>query len=229
MDSVVLSCLAFLLIHLFVAGSSIRRLLIDAIGQGAYFGLFSIASLGALIWMSTAYTDALEVSYEVLWSVSVIGQWGALALMLPATILVVTGLLTKNPTATMQEKMLLQGDKTTGILRVTRHPFLSGVAIWAAVHVFGNGDLPSLIFFGTFFVVVVAGARSIDHKRYVAYGSDWQKFASETSIMPFGAILQGRNSFKAGELGWKGLLGVALYAALVYFHASIFGISVVPT
>lgn len=228
MDAVVISCLAFLLIHLFVAGSAIRRLLIDAVGQGAYFGLFSIASLGSLVWMATSYNRALTGSHEMLWFASAAGQWATLILMFPAVVLVVTGLLTKNPTATMQEKMLLQGNAVTGILRVTRHPFLSGIAIWAAVHVFANGDLPSLIFFGTFFVVVVAGARSIDHKRYIAYGSDWQQFASETSIMPFGAILQGRNKLRLGEIGWRLLVGVALYAVLVYFHGSLFGISAIP-
>ena len=216
------------MIHLFVAGSSIRSLVISMAGQGTYFGLFSIASLGSLFWMAFSYNKALDNSYEMLWATSPLGQWIALILMFPALILIVAGVLTKSPTATMQEKLLLHGDGATGILRITRHPLLSGIALWSAVHVLANGDLPSLIFFGTFFVVVLAGSRSIDHKRYVAFGADWQRFATETSILPFGAILLGRNKFKPGELGWRALLGIALYAALVYFHPSIFGVSVIP-
>ncbi len=34
--------------------------------------------------------------------------------------------------------------------RFTRHPMLSGVTVWAAAHLLANGDLASLILFGSF-------------------------------------------------------------------------------
>jgi uncharacterized membrane protein len=36
-----------------------------------------------------------------------------------------------------------------GIQRVTRHPFLWGVAVWAFVHLIANGDVASLMLFGS--------------------------------------------------------------------------------
>lgn len=228
MDKLVLACLAFSLIHLFVAGSSVRQLLINVAGRGTYFGLFSIASLGSLVWMILSYNRVVRSGAEQLWNVGPAGYWVALVFMFPAVILVIVGLLTKSPTAVMQEKLLLQGNPAKGILRISRHPFLSGVAIWSAVHIFADGDMASLAFFGTFFVVVVAGARSIDHKRYVSHGESWRKFTSETSIAPFGAILQGRNSIKFKEMGWPLPLAVAVYAAFVYFHVDIFGVAPFP-
>ncbi|MGA7260503.1 MAG: NnrU family protein [Stellaceae bacterium] len=35
------------------------------------------------------------------------------------------------------------------MVRVTRHPFLTGVGLWALVHLIGNGDVASLFFFAT--------------------------------------------------------------------------------
>ena len=37
-------------------------------------------------------------------------------------------------------------------------------AIWAAVHIIGNGDAAAIIFFGAFLVTALAGMPSIDAK-----------------------------------------------------------------
>jgi uncharacterized membrane protein len=56
----------------------------------------------------------------------------AIILMLPASLLVVIGLTTPNPTSVAQEGRLAQPPQ--GIVRVTRHPFLTGVGLWALVY-----------------------------------------------------------------------------------------------
>ena len=45
--------------------------------------------------------------------------------------LVAIGLTTPSPTATGGESLLRSADPAKGILRVTRHPFLWGVALWS--------------------------------------------------------------------------------------------------
>jgi len=87
----------------------------------------------------------------------------AIILMLPAALLVVIGLTTPNPTSVAQEGRV--GQPPQGIVRVSRHPFLTGVALWALVHLIGNGDVASLIFFATWAIVALAGTVSIDAKR----------------------------------------------------------------
>jgi uncharacterized membrane protein len=50
--------------------------------------------------------------------------------------------------------------------------------------------------------------------------------AAATSITPFGAIVQGRNRFVPGEIGWLTLLiGVVAWAALLYLHPWLFGVA----
>ena len=54
-------------------------------------------------------------------------------------------------------------------MRVTRHPFLIGVGLWAVLHLVANGDVASFIFFGAFAVTALAGTVSIDAKRRRAW------------------------------------------------------------
>jgi uncharacterized membrane protein len=152
----------------------------------------------------------------------------AIALMLPAFLLVVLGLTTPNPTSMAQEGLVAQPPR--GIVRVTRHPFLIGVGLWACVHLVGNGDVASLLLFGALAIVSFAGTVSIDAKRRRTLGAAaWDAFAGQTSIIPFAAILAGRNTLSGQQMGWwRPAAGVAAYALMLGGHAHIVGISPFP-
>jgi uncharacterized membrane protein len=224
MLSLLLAALFFIGIHLGVAGTRLRGAAIAAAGQRGYTIAFSIASVIGLVWLIIAYNYA---PYLMTWGMLEWWKPWAIVLMLPATLLVVIGLATPSPTSVAQEIRLAQ--PAQGILRVTRHPFLNGVGLWALVHVIGNGDVASLIFFGNWAVVSFAGTVSIDAKRRRAAGDTWAKFARQTSILPFAAIVAGRNRFNLGEIEvWRWGLGLLVYALLLGGHGPIIGISPFP-
>src|SRR5271157_4126809 len=113
-----------------------------------------------------------------------------------------------------------------GIVRVTRHPFLIGVGLWAVVHLIANGDLASFIFFGSLAVTALAGTVSIDAKRRRALGRAWQSFAAQTSIVPFAAIAAGRTRFKLDEIAaWQWAAAIITYVLFLGGHSHIFGVS----
>jgi uncharacterized membrane protein len=146
-----------------------------------------------------------------------------------AFMLAVPGLLTPNPTSVRQEDRLEKPDAVRGIIRVTRHPFLWGVALWAAGHLMVNGDLASLIFFGSLLGLAVFGTASIDAKRRRALGAKWDAFAAQTSAVPFAAIASGRQSLKIGEVGWWRLgVAVIVWGALLFAHPLLFGVRALP-
>lgn len=225
MTALILAALFFVIVHIGVAGTRLRDGVVAAIGLRGYMIAFSLASVAGIWWLVAAYKGA---PYEPLW-----GQpnwWKIVAdvLMLPAFLLVVIGLLTPNPTAVAQEKLV--GQEPRGVVRVTRHPFLMGVALWAVLHLIANGDLASVLLFGAFFVTALAGAPSIDAKRRRALGGPaWDAFARRTSILPFGAIAAGRNTFDFGGIGWWRIgLGVLAYALFIGGHVHIVGVSPFP-
>src|SRR6516225_937510 len=157
-------------------------------------------------------------------------RWIQLGLTLLAFLLVVPGLLTPNPTSVRQEGALEKPDAVKGVLRITRHPFLWGVAIWAAGHLMVNGDTASLILFGTLLVLAIAGTYSIDAKRKRMLGDKWSAFAAQSSAVPFAAIAQGRQRLDLAGIGWWRLaLAIVIWAVLLVAHPYAFGASALPT
>lgn len=230
MTLLVVAALAFVLLHLLVSGTRLRDALTGTIGVGPYMGLFSLVSLGLIVWLSMSYGPArADALNAVWWTATPLTKWIQLGLTLMAFLLVVPGLTTPNPTSVRQEGALEKPDVVKGMLRITRHPFLWGVAIWAAGHLMVNGDLASLVLFGSLAALAVFGTTSIDAKRKRVLGATWDGFAGQTSNVPFAAIVAGRQPLKIGEIGWwRLLLAVALWAAMIFVHPLMFGVSPLP-
>ncbi|MBI4525856.1 MAG: NnrU family protein [Deltaproteobacteria bacterium] len=213
-------------IHFFISGTALRGKIVGFIGEKPFQGLFSLLSLIGIVWLSLAYGRA---EYVPLWGEPQALRPFALVVMLVAFIFVVLAFTTPNPTAVGGEALLAENEPAKGIQRITRHPFLWGVALWSLTHLVFNGDLASLIFFGSLLILAVGGPFSIDRKREKSSGDAWKRFATITSNVPFLALIQGRNSLKIDELGWRGvILALVLYALFLYLHKTFFGVSPLP-
>ncbi|HEY0646390.1 NnrU family protein [Phenylobacterium sp.] len=220
----------FIAIHLFVSGTRLRDGIIARIGQGPYTGLFVLASFAGLGWLGYGFAQARTESWNaVYWTVGDASRQVQLVLQLVAMLLIVPGLATRNPTSVRQESVLERPDAIQGMLRITRHPFLWGVAIWAFGHLVVNGERASLVLFGSLLLLALFGTASIDAKRKRALGATWDAFAAQTSNIPFAAILAGRQKLSLGEIGWwRILLGVVAWAALAWGHPYMFGVAALP-
>jgi uncharacterized membrane protein len=226
MLSLVLAAIFFVGIHLCVAGTRLRGRLVARVGERAYRGVFSLLSLVGIVWLCAAYSRTDEVP---LWQPLQLVRPAAIALMALAFAFVVLGLTTPNPTAVGAESRLADPEVARGMLRVTRHPFLWGVAVFSLVHLVANGDLASLVLFGSLALLSLVGTASIDRKRAAAHGERWRQFAAHTSNVPFAAIASGRARLDLAGLGWwRVALAAALFALALRYHASIFGVSPLP-
>ncbi|MDZ4867704.1 MAG: NnrU family protein [Alphaproteobacteria bacterium] len=227
MTMLMVAAAAFLALHLLIAGTRLRDAIVSGIGEGPYMGLFSLASAGGLVWLVISYNAAFAAGSDVLWNFGPgVSHLGIIVVAL-AFLFVVSGLLTPNPTGVGQLAAVAR--EPSGILRITRHPFLWGVAIWAAFHVAANGDAASVLFFGTLLVLAVLGTFSIDAKRARKMGDAWAAFAGKTSNVPFAAILAGRNSLKLGEiLTFRQAAALGAFVAALFLHAWAFGVSPFP-
>ena len=230
MSNLIAAALFFVLLHLLVSGTRVRDAIAGRIGQGPYMGLFSLASVAGLVWLGFAFAWSRAEPWNVAyWNLTPASGQIQLGLQLLALLLIVPGLTTPNPTSVRQEGALDRPDVVKGMLRITRHPFLWGVAIWALGHLLVNGDRASIVLFGAMFALAVFGTSSIDAKRKRALGPTWDAFAGQTSNVPFGAILSGRQTLSLGEVGWWRIaLAVVIWAALAWGHAYLFGVAALP-
>jgi uncharacterized membrane protein len=222
MPNLIAASAYFLLIHFGVSGTKLRDTLVARLGEGPYRGAFALASLLGLVWMGYAYRHAPTIP---LWGLVLGFRPAAYVLVLIAFIFVVVGLATPSPTRVGMESKLAQGsDIARGMVRITRHPFLWGVALWALVHLIVNGDLASLILFGSLLVLALGGTAAIDAKRRRSFGEQWMQFAAVTSNVPFAAIVAGKNRLGPAvvEIGvWRPLVAIVVYAMAFYLHGRV--------
>jgi uncharacterized membrane protein len=228
MTMLIVAALVFLGMHVLISGTRVRDALVRVVGPGPYMGIFSLASIAALVWLGIAYAGARHGPDPVYWGATPATKWIQLVVTLLAFLLIVPGLVTPNPTAVRMEATLDKPDPIKGILRVTRHPFLWGVALWAAGHLMVNGDEAGIILFGSLLVLSVLGTLSIDAKRKRALAEKWDAFARATSNAPFAAIAAGRQSLRLGEIGWRLVVALGVWAILLWAHPMLFGVSPLP-
>ncbi|MBP0494449.1 NnrU family protein [Pararoseomonas indoligenes] len=223
MIALVVAALIWVLLHVGIAGTRARAALAARLGEGGFRTTFSLASALAITLLVLAWRSAPTA---VLWSVPRPLGWVLVAAMLAAFILFAGSLMARNPTSVGQGGAL--SAEPAGVLRITRHPMLWSFAIWAAVHVVGNGDSASLVFFGAFLVTAALGMPSLDAKVAARDPQGWAGFAARTSILPFGAVLAGRNRVAWRQVVLPGLVGLLAWAAMLHLHPVIFGVSPLP-
>jgi len=223
MTPLVLAALAWLLLHVVVAGP-MRPGLVGRIGLKAYRGLFSLLSavaLAALIW---TYRTA---PYVEVWETTSTLALVPIVIMPVAFWLLVGSLRPSNPTMAGPDMKPATEMPVSGLTKITRHPMLWAFSLWAASHMVANGDVATWLMGGTILATSLNGMPSIDRKRAAQFPEQWQQFKEKTSIIPLLAVAQGRVRLKLSDLGiWNIIIGAWLYVIFIYFHAKLFGVPV---
>ena len=222
--SLVIAGIAFCGSHVLLSSTRLRGALRDQLGERGFIAVYSLTSLAIFAWFVAAYATAPTI---VLWPRQ---RWTALvpvSVMPLATILLVAGYSTRNPTAVGMERSARADDPAPGILSVTRHPVMWAIGLWAVAHLIANGDLSSLLFFGTLATLALGGTVLIDRKKQLALGSNWPRLAQVTSNLPFAALLAGRTKLRWREIGvLRVAAGLLLYAVLYLAHPIITGLPI---
>src|SRR5260370_10771692 len=128
----ILGLVLFLGVHTLTTERELRARLIASTGEGGYkigYALVSVAGLAMIVWGFAHYRAA--GMWEV-WTPPTAFKHIAVALMLPAVILVVAAYIRGR------------------IYTTLKHPMLAGVKLWAAAHLLAHGDLGSIILFRSF-------------------------------------------------------------------------------
>ena len=209
MTLLVIATLLFMGTH-FASSTPLRPKMVAALGEWPYRGVYSLVAfitLGLMVW---AYLGAPR---EMLWTPM---RDTPYVLMPVAFILVACGYW-RNPTIVGADRLLKSEDPARGMIRITRHPLMWAIMLWALSHILARGDVKSLVFFGSLLLVAGAGTLLMDARK--RSNPDFVRFAAVTSNLPFVAILQGRNRLNLREIGWlRPLLGLALFYAVLTFH-----------
>jgi uncharacterized membrane protein len=226
MDQFAIALGVFIALHVGLSATGLRRLAVGAIGEGPYRGLFSLASLASLAWMIWSFGQArIDPANTALWAPPDFFRHIAHLLNTLGVILAAGSFVTPAPTLAGFEGGLNKPDPAKGFLRITRHPFLWGIAIWGAGHLLANPEAAAIMLFGGLALMVLLGTRSIDRKGAARNPENWARFAAATSNIPFAALIQGRTKLALGELALPLAVGLAAALATGFFHAQLFGVA----
>jgi uncharacterized membrane protein len=226
MGELVLAAVLFVGSHFSLSSTAIRDTITARTGLWPFLGLYSVIAIASLIWMIWAYVNA---PYMELWPQTRWTRWWPSLVMPLALILMAYGYAAPNPTMVGQQIRAAARDPAPGILKITRHPIMWGIALWALSHIPANGDVAALILFGGMALLALGGAAHLDHRRRTTQPDGWQRFAAVTSYTPFVAIIAGRARFSLGDYDWTRLL-IALVAlgVLLFLHRWLTGVPAWP-
>lgn len=142
----VLGLAVFLGAHVFVTLRTPRAALIKDIGEGRYKGLMALVSLAGLVLIGYGFGQYRATGWIDVWSPPGWTYYITQILMWPASIFVVAAYSRGN------------------IWRALKHPMLVGVKTWAAAHLISNGDLGSIVLFGSFLAWAVYDRITLKHR-----------------------------------------------------------------
>jgi len=190
----VLGLILFLGTHCFSMARGRRAAVIGRIGEGPFKGLYSLLSLAGIVLIAIGYGQYRASGYIPVWDPPVWTRHLALLLVLIAFICVPAAYLPGH------------------IKHRLKHPMLAGVKIWAFAHLLANGDLGSILLFGSVLAWAVV-ARISAKRRDVA----------------------AQHGGTAAPAGWRNdilavVIGTVVYLVFAFWlHPLLIGVPVLPT
>lgn len=128
----ILGLVLFLGIHVLTTRRELRASIVNAMGEGAYKGVYSLVSAAGLALIVWGFAHYRATGWIDVWTPPTAFKHITVALMLPAVILVAASYIRGR------------------IYTTLKHPMLAGVKLWAFAHLLANGDLGSIVLFGSF-------------------------------------------------------------------------------
>ena len=104
----------------------------------------------------------------------------------------------------------------TGIMRITRHPQAFGQIIWCFAHTLWIGSSFTLITSVGLILHHLFAIWHGDQRLATKFGEEFYKYKKSTSIIPFMAIIDGRQEFKIKEFFRLSQFGILIAIAVLW-------------
>lgn len=174
--------------HVFVTFREARARLMAQLGRNGYRALFSVVAIVGLALIVWGYGDYRAHEWIQIWSPPAFMRHITVGLMLLSVIFITASFIPSH------------------IKNWLQHPMLASIKIWALAHLLSNGDLGSILLFGSFLA--------------------WGVYAR------IAAKRRGDLGATSASAGWANdaivvVVGIGIFIALgYYFHPHVIGVPV---
>lgn len=177
------------------------------------YSLLSVFMLGLVI------TSAKAAPYVEIWPQAGWHRFVMLAGMFLACLIAAFAIGRPNPFSFGGTRNETYNPARPGIVRLSRHPLLLAMALWAGLHVLLNGDLAHVILFGVFLAFSLLGGRIIDRRKQRQMGAGvWNALRSGTAEARIFAWPTNPADFVGRSAAATGV-----FAALLFLHQPVIG------
>jgi uncharacterized membrane protein len=188
----ILGLILFLGVHTLTTQRELRAGVVASMGESGYKIAYALVSVAGLALVTWGFANYRATGWIDVWNPPTAFKHITVALMLPAVILVVASYIRGR------------------IYTTLKHPMLTGVKLWAAAHLLANGDLGSIILFGSFLAWAVFDRISLKRR-------------PDAGAPPIPVGGPGNDLIAIA-------IGVVAYLALAFaFHPVVIGVAVVGT
>ncbi|MBU2643402.1 NnrU family protein [bacterium] len=205
--------------HIGLSTQNIRSGLTTRMGEKGFQGFYSLIALVTFAFLIAAFyfTKSTGERFLAAGSDHPAAVYICNILMLFAFILLFSGFTDRTPMG-----MVPTEAKARGIIRITRHPMNMAFALFGLAHLLTNRFAADWFFYSGFVLYGYLGSYHQDRKKMRTAGQPLADFVTETSILPFGAVISGRQPFKPGEISKIGLLlGIIVAIIVRILHPSV--------
>jgi uncharacterized membrane protein len=186
------------------------------LGPRLYRIIFALISLPLAVILIVYFFNHRYDGWQ-LWQVQGIPGVGALVWVLSA----ISFLFLYPATFNLLEIAAIQKPQVhlyeTGIIRITRHPQMVGQVIWCVAHTLWLGTSFTLVTSIGLVIHHLFGVWHGDRRLSQRYGEAFEMVKQRTSIIPFQAIIDGRQSWNWEEFLRPAYLGVAIFTGLLWW------------
>ncbi|MFM7348352.1 MAG: NnrU family protein, partial [Erythrobacter sp.] len=186
----------------FAMSHPLRSAMVRALGAKGFQLAYTLVSFATLGWVALAFraapTGDLPGSGEAGWIAATLITWPAMILL--------AGSLVGNPALPTPQAEAQARAEPKGVFRVTRHPMMWGIGLWAISHLVLFWSLRTTITAAAIGILALVGARLQDGKKQALMGEAWAEWESKTSYWPrWGQLLSvGAVPLIGGTALWLG-------------------------
>ena len=208
--------------HVVLTLGPIRRRLVRSLGEGAFVAVYSAIAIGTFAALVHYVALHRLADPQLAFAVTIPPVRGALiALSVAGFSLFVAAILIYPalPMALFRHRVR----PVRGVQQITRHPFFSGIAIWAAAHALLAPTPVTFVFFIGVIVLALVGGLHQDRRLVAEMGEPYRAYVAATSFWPLVAVITKRQKIVWREQPWLSY-GVGIGASLLLYqvHNHIF-------
>ena len=184
----------------FVMSHPLRGPMVRALGEKGFSLAYTAVSFATLAWVYFAFTAAppadLPGSGEAGWIIATALTWVAMVLL--------AGSFMGNPALPTPMAEAQARSQPRGVFRVTRHPMMWAIGLWAISHLVLFWSIRTMITAAAMGILALVGSKLQDGKKAALMGDAWAEWSSRTAYWPrFGQLLRvGAMPLVAGTVLW---------------------------